>query len=132
MNCCQYRLKQRIKSPQDFCGNVKLVVCTPKDVYCCCLKVEVLRMNPEIFNAKINGSQFMNMQAYFVFLAIFFFVRGKFSLKSLTRTWLVRLLVLHTSQNSLYKWTKNSSLEIDIFDLKMMVKSGLETDLRLS
>ena len=29
-------------------------------------------MNPEIFNAKINGSQFMNMQAYFVFLAIFF------------------------------------------------------------
>ena len=27
---------------------------------------------------------------------------------------------------SFYKWTKISSLEIDIFDLKMMVKSGLE------
>ena len=32
----------------------------------------------------------------------------------------------HTSQNSFNKWTKISSLEIDIFDLKMMVKSGLE------
>ena len=32
----------------------------------------------------------------------------------------------HTSQNSFYKWTKISSLRINIFDLKMMVKSGLE------
>ena len=32
----------------------------------------------------------------------------------------------HTSQNSFNKWTKISSLEINIFDLKMMVKSGLE------
>ena len=32
----------------------------------------------------------------------------------------------HTSQDSFYKWTKISSLEINIFDLKMMVKSGLE------
>ena len=28
----------------------------------------------------------------------------------------------HTSYNSFYKWTKISSLEIDIFDLKMMGK----------
>ena len=33
---------------------------------------------------------------------------------------------MHTSQNSFNKWTKISSLEIDIFDLKMMLKSGLE------
>ena len=33
---------------------------------------------------------------------------------------------LHTSQESLYKWTKILSLEIDIFGLKMMMKSGLE------
>ena len=33
--------------------------------------------------------------------------------------------VYHTSQNSLYKWTKISSLEMDIFGLKMMKKSGL-------
>ena len=32
----------------------------------------------------------------------------------------------HTSQNSFDKWTKISSLEIDIFDLKMMMKSGLD------
>ena len=32
----------------------------------------------------------------------------------------------HTSENSFNKWTKISSLGIDIFDLKMMVKSGLE------
>jgi hypothetical protein len=32
----------------------------------------------------------------------------------------------HTSWNSFNKWTKISSLEIDIFDLKMMMKSGLE------
>ena len=32
----------------------------------------------------------------------------------------------HTSQNSFNKWTKISSLEITIFDLKMKVKSGLE------
>ena len=32
----------------------------------------------------------------------------------------------HTSYNSFYKWTKILSLEINIFDLKMMVKSGLE------
>ena len=32
----------------------------------------------------------------------------------------------HTSQNSFNKWTKISSLEIDIFDLKMMMKSGLD------
>ena len=31
----------------------------------------------------------------------------------------VHLYVQHTSQNSFYKWTKISSLEIDIFDLKM-------------
>ena len=35
-------------------------------------------------------------------------------------------MILHTSQNSFNKWTKISSLEITIFDLKMMVKSGLE------
>ena len=33
---------------------------------------------------------------------------------------------MHTNLNSLYNWTKISSLEIDIFDLKMMVKSGLD------
>ena len=33
---------------------------------------------------------------------------------------------LNTRQNSFYKWTKISSLEINIFDLKIMVKSGLE------
>ena len=32
----------------------------------------------------------------------------------------------HTSKNSFNKWTKISSFEITIFDLKMMVKSGLE------
>ena len=35
-------------------------------------------------------------------------------------------LTVHTSQDSFYKWTKISSLEIDIFGLKMMVKSGLD------
>ena len=35
-------------------------------------------------------------------------------------------VLLHTNQNSFYKWTKISSLEINIFHLKMMVKSGLE------
>ena len=34
--------------------------------------------------------------------------------------------MLHTNQNSFNKWTKIMSLEIDIIDLKMMVKSGLE------
>ena len=33
---------------------------------------------------------------------------------------------VHTSQNSFYKWTKISSLQITIFYLKMMVKSGLD------
>ena len=32
----------------------------------------------------------------------------------------------HTSYNSFNKWTKISSFEIDIFDFKMMVESGLE------
>ena len=32
----------------------------------------------------------------------------------------------HTSQDSFYKWTKISSLEIDFFGLKMLVKSGLD------
>ena len=32
----------------------------------------------------------------------------------------------HTNQNSFYKWTKISSHKTIIFDLKMMVKSGLE------
>ena len=39
------------------------------------------------------------------------------------------LLVIDTTPartHSMYKWTKISSLEIDIFDLKMMVKCGLE------
>ena len=35
-------------------------------------------------------------------------------------------IIYHTSQNSFYKWTKISCLEIDIFDLKMMMKSGLD------
>ena len=33
---------------------------------------------------------------------------------------------IHTSYNSFNKWTKISSLEITIFDLKMMVKSGVD------
>ena len=33
---------------------------------------------------------------------------------------------IHTSLNSFYKWTKISSLEITIFCLKIMVKSGLD------
>ena len=32
----------------------------------------------------------------------------------------------HTSQNSFNKWIKISSLEITIFDLRMVVKSGLD------
>ena len=36
------------------------------------------------------------------------------------------LMLVHTSWNSFYKWTKISSLEITIFYLKMMVKSGLD------
>ena len=32
----------------------------------------------------------------------------------------------HTTQNSQNKWTKISSLETNIFELKMMVKSGLD------
>ena len=39
---------------------------------------------------------------------------------------LTKQLEIHTSYNSFCKWTKISSLEIDIFDLKMMVKRGLE------
>ena len=35
-------------------------------------------------------------------------------------------LEAHTTYDLFYKWTKISSLEINIFDLKMMVKSGLE------
>ena len=35
-------------------------------------------------------------------------------------------VVRRTNKNSFYKWTKISSLEINIFYLKMMVKSGLE------
>ena len=38
----------------------------------------------------------------------------------------IKLMLLHTSQNSFNKRTKVLSLKIDIFDLKMMVKSGLE------
>ena len=34
------------------------------------------------------------------------------------------LMTAHTSQDSFYKWTKISSLEIEIFELKMMVKCG--------
>ena len=34
--------------------------------------------------------------------------------------------VVHTNQNSFYKWTKISSLEINIFDLNIMVKSVLD------
>ena len=36
------------------------------------------------------------------------------------------IIKVHTNYNSFNKLTKYSSLEIDIFDLKMMVKSGLE------
>ena len=36
------------------------------------------------------------------------------------------IYAVHTSQNFFNKWAKISSLEITIFDLKMMVKSGLE------
>ena len=32
----------------------------------------------------------------------------------------------HSTKNSFNRWTKISSLENDIFDLKMMVKNGLE------
>ena len=39
--------------------------------------------------------------------------------------WIINNLK-HTSYDSFYKWTKIPSLEIDIFVLKMMVKSGLE------
>ena len=38
----------------------------------------------------------------------------------------------HTSQNSFNKWTKISSLKIIIFELKMMVKSGLEFILKFT
>jgi hypothetical protein len=38
----------------------------------------------------------------------------------------LQIMMIHTSKNSFYMWTKISSLEIDIFDLKMMVKSGLD------
>ena len=37
-----------------------------------------------------------------------------------------KVYFVHTSQNSFYNWTKSSSLEINIFDLEMMVKSGLD------
>ena len=37
------------------------------------------------------------------------------------------ILTTHASQDSFYKWIKISSFEIDIFGLKMMVKSGLES-----
>ena len=37
----------------------------------------------------------------------------------------ITYVITHTTLNSFYKWTKISSLKIDIFDLKMMVKSGL-------
>ena len=33
---------------------------------------------------------------------------------------------LHTSQDLFYKWTKILRLKMDIFGLKMMVKSGLD------
>ena len=36
------------------------------------------------------------------------------------------MMSYHTYYNSFYKWTKLKSLEITIFGLKMMVKSGLE------
>ena len=47
------------------------------------------------------------------------------------RTYMFRSLCLLTTitqarTHSTYKWTKISSLQIDIFDLKMMMKSGLE------
>ena len=38
----------------------------------------------------------------------------------------IEVVSKHTSQNSFYKQTKISSLEITIFYLKMMVKSGLD------
>ena len=39
---------------------------------------------------------------------------------------------VHTSYDSFYKWTKILSLEIIILSLKMMVKSGLESILKLT
>ena len=36
------------------------------------------------------------------------------------------LISIHTTQNSQNKWTKISGLKTNIFELKMMVKSGLE------
>ena len=36
------------------------------------------------------------------------------------------MYICHTSWNSFNKWTEISSLEITIFDLKMMVESDLE------
>ena len=35
-------------------------------------------------------------------------------------------ILMHTTWKSKNKWTKISDLETNIFDLKMMVKSGLE------
>ena len=35
-------------------------------------------------------------------------------------------IAVHTAQNGQNKWTKILTLEITIFGLKMMVKSGLE------
>ena len=48
--------------------------------------------------------------------------RWKFDLKFIEK----RGRFSHTSYNSFNKWTKISSLEIDIFDIKMMVKNDLE------
>ena len=51
---------------------------------------------------------------------------GMYDTKTMIMIGSVTNHVLHTSQNSFYKWTKISILEIDIFDLKMIVKYDLE------
>ena len=38
-------------------------------------------------------------------------------------------IAVHTAQNGQNKWTKILTLEITIFGLKMMVKSGLEKNI---
>jgi hypothetical protein len=38
-------------------------------------------------------------------------------------------ITLHTDYNSFYKWTKILILDVTIFGLKMMVKSGVEKDI---
>ena len=53
-----------------------------------------------------------------------FFTRRKHALLQSNQA--LRSFIIHTSQNSFYKWTKILSLEITIFYLKMMVKSGLD------